>query len=191
MPYAHRKTNHFGEIFSDIRNQVPPAVRTRSDRRENHLWDIIEPCWNLDPSMRPSAESIYAALNSILQNRGADPKILALALTPNSFYPNPIIRELLEVVQRSGFYLNETLEPVLGSPEAEESVFSRMKSIDRPPEFEEGHGHSIYLLFLHRNVCLLCGMESSTTDYALGHVRFDIGHRPFVCNCNECSRRGM
>lgn len=64
LPYANRKNNARGNIFLDIRNKVPPARRP-SDLHIHFsdLWNILEECWQIDPSERPSAGTVQASFH--------------------------------------------------------------------------------------------------------------------------------
>ncbi|PVF98961.1 kinase-like protein [Serendipita vermifera] len=55
-PYAHRKDNRFGWIFSDIKAGIMPSDKPNDLSLEcNELWQLIEVCWDRDPTARTTA----------------------------------------------------------------------------------------------------------------------------------------
>ncbi|CAG7849760.1 SubName: Full=Uncharacterized protein {ECO:0000313/EMBL:CCA75953.1} [Serendipita indica DSM 11827] len=76
LPYANRLHNFQGQIFYDIRRGIPPAYRPITAYSSkitsssapidgvNVLWEILEWCWRLDPSSRPTALRLCELLTS-------------------------------------------------------------------------------------------------------------------------------
>jgi hypothetical protein len=70
LPYAHRKNNLRGHIFSDIKAKKPPAVRPPlCHPQEGVMWDLLARCWLVDPSARPTAQELCTDLKSLSQDR--------------------------------------------------------------------------------------------------------------------------
>jgi hypothetical protein len=64
--YAHRPNNFLGEIFEDIRNGVPPAIRPmEADSEDKLYWDILESCWKVAPDQRPEVPKILEKLEKL------------------------------------------------------------------------------------------------------------------------------
>jgi flagellar motor protein MotB len=132
-------------------------------------------------------------------------KMLHGAFTPASAHPDKGLRAMLEIIRGCPFYLDETIEPVQGS-ELAEQIFAQVRLVvPNDPRFaphanrdshagtssahgeQSGGAQSIYMLFTENNVCLICGKKTDRSTRALGHVRSDIGHRPFHCDCEKCT----
>lgn len=60
VPYIHRKNNRLGLIFQDIRCGVLPGTHFTEDF---FLWAVLQSCWHLSPSDRPSASKIAIKLD--------------------------------------------------------------------------------------------------------------------------------
>ncbi|KAG8835436.1 hypothetical protein FRC17_003335 [Serendipita sp. 399] len=175
------------------------------------------------PSATPSSSSSSMVPGPIKvkqqgQRHEVNEAMLSKAFTPHSDYPNPGLRVLLELVRMSPFYLNEQMEPMLGTQDAEYLLEQVRRLVPNDPRFvsrlqEGGDGdpstagtsagisggngdgggdngardaQSIYMLFTESNQCLICGKQTDRSGRALGHVRSDIGHRPYHCTCEKC-----
>jgi hypothetical protein len=94
-----------GEVFQDIRNGVPPAIRpTDLTMEDSTLWDILESCWCLDPAKRPNASFILEQLRGHIIGRRHS---LEARATPLG-YSNPITN----LSGGSNHPRNETTYPV-------------------------------------------------------------------------------
>jgi len=61
-PHKTHKNNLQGRVIRDISNGIPPATRTDNlDPYETAVWDLLEPCWALNPHSR------LRALNLLMQ----------------------------------------------------------------------------------------------------------------------------
>lgn len=69
LPYAHRKHNCFGQIYTDIKAGKPPACRPNPHHHsdEIQIWDILDECWRKAPQDRPDAQSILAWMEDSLR----------------------------------------------------------------------------------------------------------------------------
>ncbi|KIM30319.1 hypothetical protein M408DRAFT_296787 [Serendipita vermifera MAFF 305830] len=135
------------------------------------------------------------------QRNEVDEEKLANAFLPGSHRPDPALRFFLEAILNSQFYRDDILEPLLGTPDAEYLLgvvrarfprdlrFSPRATIGHErgvPDNEKRDSQSIYMLFTEGNNCLICGKGTDRAGRALGHVRSDIGHRPYHCHCEKC-----
>ncbi|CCA77251.1 hypothetical protein PIIN_11231 [Serendipita indica DSM 11827] len=135
------------------------------------------------------------------QRHEIKPKMLDEAFTPRGFFPDPALRRLFELILSTQFYKDESLEPMLGTPEAD-AVLEQIRHVaPHDPRFAPGDPssadttaaenadrdtQSIYVLFTEKNHCLVCGKKMDQSGRALGHVRSDINHRPYHCTCDKC-----
>ncbi|KAJ8089119.1 hypothetical protein PM082_014367 [Marasmius tenuissimus] len=68
-PYRHRK--HYPGVIQDVITGVRPP-RPSSDecpKLTNDIWNLVEWCWNQDPTERPSATEVERTLAQILSAR--------------------------------------------------------------------------------------------------------------------------
>ncbi|PVF93768.1 kinase-like protein [Serendipita vermifera] len=163
------------------------------------------------PQLSPSGPSNYqqytSAPNIIQKQHGQryemDIKLLDGALKPGSYHPDPPLRILLELIRQQPFYMNETFEPSLETVEAERLLAVVRQVAPHDPRFapwitgidsadapstsaNELPKNSIYMLFTENNTCLLCGKQTDRSGRVLGHVRSDLEHRPYQCDCPKC-----
>lgn len=84
----------------------------------------------------------------------------------------------------SQYLVDGRLEPIHGSPEAEEILFQTGRRI-----LVRNHqaGESIYTSFILDKTCLPCCRHHNAKDRALECVRRHLGHRPFRCTSDECT----
>lgn len=173
------------------------------------LWDIIEPCWDLEPEKRPTAQSIYTSLQTLVGRPGVDEDLLALAFGPESYHPNNLLLEFLVLIRRSSFYLNDQLEPVFRSTEGKQLI-SQLKYDSNPEVVSDTgpfvdvlstlnaartynrlfyiYGGSIYKLLMEDMCCLICGKNNNFKyDDPVAHIRAHLGHQPFRCTCRKCT----
>jgi hypothetical protein len=137
------------------------------------------------------------------QRNEVDERKLAAAFLPGSFRLDPALRFFLDLILTCPFYLDDEHEPLLGTPEAEQ-LLAQVRSMhpedprfatrsdprftSQPVDNETRDSQSIFMLFTENNLCLICGAQKDRTGRALGHVRFDIGHRPYHCSCEKCEQ---
>jgi hypothetical protein len=56
-----------GRIFADIRAGIPPAnPHPVCDSEAQNVWNLLGQCWEREPSRRPSAQKLLAALQLLL-----------------------------------------------------------------------------------------------------------------------------
>jgi hypothetical protein len=56
-----------GRIFADIKAGIRPATPNPGcDPESQKIWDLLGQCWESEPSQRPSAQKILAALQLLL-----------------------------------------------------------------------------------------------------------------------------
>ena len=133
------------------------------------------------------------------QRSEVDQKKLREAFTPASRNPDPALRLFLDTIFRCSFYEDDRLEPVVGTKEAEQLLAQVRSHFPEDPRFHPRHlspavdseardAQSIFMLFTENNQCLICGSQKDRTGRALGHVRSDLGHRPYHCNCEKCAQ---
>ena len=135
------------------------------------------------------------------QRNEVDEDKLSRAFTPGSWRDDPALLFFLQLIRNSRFYRDDVHEPLLGTPEAEQilGVVRRQfpQDVRFAPRAEAGYergmvdnetreSQSIFMLFTENNQCLICGARKDRTGRALGHVRSDIGHRPYHCHCEKC-----
>ncbi|PVF93767.1 hypothetical protein CPB86DRAFT_687030, partial [Serendipita vermifera] len=137
------------------------------------------------------------------QRHEMDTKLLDGAFKPGSFHPDAALRVFLELIRQQTFYMNETFEPSLDTVEAEHLLAVVRQYAPQDPRFAPRIGDihsaytpstgtneppkdSIYMLFTENNMCLLCGKQTDRSGRALGHVRSDLEHRPYHCDCVKC-----
>jgi len=118
------------------------------------------------------------------------------AFTPASTNPDPALRLFLDTIFRCSFYEDDRLEPLFGTEEAEQLLVQVRNCFPKDPRFhprlwsdnEARYTQSIFMLFTKDKRCLICGVERTRTYRVLGHVRSELGHRPYHCTCENCSR---
>jgi hypothetical protein len=137
------------------------------------------------------------------QRHEMDTKLLASAFKQGSHYHDPALRVLLDLIRQQPFYMHETFEPSLESAEAEQLLAVVRQFAPQDPRFapripdihnayapptgvNEPPKESIYMLFIENNMCLLCGKQTGRSDRALQHIRSDLEHRPYHCDCPKC-----
>ncbi|PVG00148.1 hypothetical protein CPB86DRAFT_824599 [Serendipita vermifera] len=101
------------------------------------------------------------------------------------------LRTVIERIKRSAFYVDNTLEPTVGSQEG-----ATLLAGCCPPGFLGRRGvtgKSIYQVFINDtdNTCGLCGQSKTTNGRAISCVRAHLDHRPFCCpgpegGCLKC-----
>ncbi|KAG8851007.1 hypothetical protein FRB91_008571 [Serendipita sp. 411] len=172
---------------------------------------LVSPPLPTSSSSSSSASPTPIKVKQQGQRHEVNEEMLGKAFTAKAEYPNPGLRALLEIVRRSPFYMNETMEPMLGTQEAELLLEQVRMIVPNDPRFasrlsENGEpsglvgggnngsadnasrdAQSIYMLFTESNQCLICGKQTDRSGRALGHVRSDIGHRPYHCTCEKCA----
>lgn len=134
------------------------------------------------------------------QRHEINQKLLDDAFTSRGFFPDPALRRLFELILCTQFYKDESLEPMLGTPEAD-ALLEQIRLVaphdarfaprdpsteTTPAESADRDTQSIYMLFTENNECLICGKKTDRSGRALGHVRSDINHRPYHCTCDKC-----
>lgn len=61
MPYAQQKSDIYGHISLEIKSRRPPADQPPTSHVEApSLWHVLQRCWDLDPTARPSARQLLA-----------------------------------------------------------------------------------------------------------------------------------
>ena len=97
-----------------------------------------------------------------------------------------LMRKIVVAIRASQFFINNKLEPNLGTPEAAEVV----ALMPPTPVFWRNYGtkaKSIYSIFIKVDgkvcKCLWCGdVQNSNLQRAIGHFRAShLAHKPFIC----------
>lgn len=197
-----------------MNSRVPPNLQNASDLQMQPSPLDLHPLPNHCPPpnqlyMTPSTSTESFAETSLkpkLQGQRAevDEVLLRKAFTEEGKYNDPALRMLLDFVRGAPWYRNEEREPMQGTLECER-IFSQIRiqfpddkrfALQSPTGAQAGtststmplrDAQSIYLLFTDDNMCLICGKKTDRSTRALGHIRSDIGHRPFHCSCEKCS----
>lgn len=109
-------------------------------------------------------------------------------------YPNRGQVELVEQFIKSHQYLENSLEPTVGSHDAS-YLMSKMGIEGRRMLCQLENGSSVLLVLVEKRgkeyICVLCGNSKGSRCRALGCVRACLNFRPFVCpgnqsGCNLC-----
>jgi hypothetical protein len=101
------------------------------------------------------------------------------------------LHSLLLLLKKSAFYVEDRLEPSIGSDECN-VLLAGITAY--PLTFTRGlEGKSIYSLFINtqERTCRICGSIKGSPVRAISCVRSDLGHRPFHCpgikeGCKRC-----
>ncbi|KAG8823728.1 hypothetical protein FRC19_003285 [Serendipita sp. 401] len=111
----------------------------------------------------------------------------------NQYHFLPLrLRNLLELIPKSSFYLANECEPSIDSPEGQ-SLLAQAQDKGIPRKVKHPR-KSIYHLFIEGNMCRLCRTRKSATTHALACVRRHLNHKPYVCagpsvGCRLCDHQ--
>jgi hypothetical protein len=62
-----------GHIIADIKAGVPPAAsHPITDSQSKAVWDLLDQCWAINPSQRPTAQQLLASLQFRHDNLNQD-----------------------------------------------------------------------------------------------------------------------
>jgi len=93
------------------------------------------------------------------------------------------LSELLNIVMKSAFVSQDTLEPTIGSDVGEAILVEVYDKTGVWLGDKVREGESIYFLFIDQtfNRSWICGHFKRTSGRALGHIRSTLNHKPFPC----------
>lgn len=135
----------------------------------------------------PHSSSAHASPRTPVEttSTGRQPSMnLAASLEPN-------LRSLFDIILASDFYLENRLEPLIGSAEGDAFLFQDEDlKFYVQPRFA---GKSVYCPFIEEqfNKCRICNSTKTSPIRVLSCVRSHLDHRPFRCpgiaeDCRRC-----
>lgn len=85
VPYRNRKHNIRWEIFNDMKDGIPPAVRPRETSAElGAIWEMLEACWRPEPDERVTTSTLLEWLAyTALADPDTQPEVPSAGHTEN------------------------------------------------------------------------------------------------------------